>query len=227
MNTLPPPIIDSQPERKTSRLAVAAFILSLLCWTGVTTPVSLLVGIIARRRIKRSPATLKGESWASAAIVLSGFGLIFLILANVPGDFIGFQAERKRAQRRVCRERLGQLTEAVLKYASQHDGQFPAAQSWSDEVENLLPGKDHFSCPAAGSGHRSDYGFNAKLDGMALSQVNSNTVVLFEIDGGWNVSGGRGKLIPKERHWSYTVSFADGRVEHVNPGELDRLRWDP
>lgn len=93
MSLLPPPI-PSLPERKTSRLAVAAFILSLFCWTFVTMPVSLVMGIVARRRIKRSPETLTGESWANAAIVFSGLPLIFLIAIPILSSLNGVSAQK-------------------------------------------------------------------------------------------------------------------------------------
>ena len=94
--SLSPPPISSLPERKTSRLAVAAFILSLFCWTVLTLPVSLIMGMVARHRIKRSPETLKGESWANAAIVFSGLPLVFLLLFSVQRFSNGVSAEKAR-----------------------------------------------------------------------------------------------------------------------------------
>jgi prepilin-type processing-associated H-X9-DG protein len=53
-------------------------------------------------------------------------------------------------------------------------------------------------------------------------------VLVFEIDGGWNVSGGSELLSAKARHsGAYAVGFADGHAEMVRPARLEQLRWEP
>jgi prepilin-type processing-associated H-X9-DG protein len=52
--------------------------------------------------------------------------------------------------------------------------------------------------------------------------------MIFETDGGWNVSGGRELLLAKPRHGhTVTVGFADGHVEQVPESRLSQLRWNP
>ena len=86
-----------------------------------------------------------------------------------------------------------------------------------------------FKCPAANSGSRCDYAFNAKLGGMDEGKINPQTVMIFESDGGWNANGGPECMIAKPRHarecsWSPLRTAASIRC--LNPGST-RLRWDP
>ena len=63
---------------------------------------------------------------------------------------------------------------------------------------------------------------------MKEVQAPAQTVLVFEIDGGWNVSGGRELLPAKGRHTgAYAVGFADGHAEMVRAERLDNLRWEP
>jgi prepilin-type processing-associated H-X9-DG protein len=63
---------------------------------------------------------------------------------------------------------------------------------------------------------------------MKEVQAPAQTVLVFEIDGGWNVSGGRELLPAKGRHTgAYAVGFADGHAEMVRPARLKQLRWEP
>ena len=56
----------------------------------------------------------------------------------------------------------------------------------------------------------------------------AETVLIFETDGGWNLSGGRELLPAKPRHsGAYAVGFADGHAEMVRDARLEKLRWEP
>ncbi len=58
--------------------------------------------------------------------------------------------------------------------------------------------------------------------------VPAETVLIFETDGGWNLSGSRELLLAKPRHGNgYVVGFADGHAELVRPERLEKLRWEP
>jgi prepilin-type processing-associated H-X9-DG protein len=58
--------------------------------------------------------------------------------------------------------------------------------------------------------------------------VNGNTVLFFETENGWDVSGGSELLPSNSRHHRVTVvAFADGHVEMVPPARLVDLRWNP
>jgi prepilin-type processing-associated H-X9-DG protein len=52
--------------------------------------------------------------------------------------------------------------------------------------------------------------------------------MIFETDGGWNVSGGPELLPAKPRHrGAYIIGFADGHVEVLRANRLKKLRWEP
>ena len=84
-----------------------------------------------------------------------------------------------------------------------------------------------FQCPSE-PGRRCAYAFNAKLDGKKESEINPQTVLLFESDPGWNGSGGAGALKP-HKHSSrlVNVAFADGSVHTIPRSQLSTLRWEP
>jgi len=66
------------------------------------------------------------------------------------------------------------------------------------------------------------------IEGQLTVQAPAQTVLVFEIDGGWNVSGGPELLPVKVRHGgAYVVGFADGHVEMVRSPRLGQLRWEP
>jgi prepilin-type processing-associated H-X9-DG protein len=87
-----------------------------------------------------------------------------------------------------------------------------------------------YLCPKGKPGQRSHYAFNARLAGKGMKDVQTlaETVLIFETDGGWNVSGGPELLPAKPRHSNgYVIGFADGHSEVVRPARLEKLRWEP
>ena len=107
----------------------------------------------------------------------------------------------------------------------------PAGAKWCDALGPFLGGNSHvFVCPAGDSGQRCHYALNAQLAEHSIKDIQSpaQTVLVFECDGGWNVSGGRELLPAKPRHLNaYVVGFADGHAEVVRLERLGRLRWAP
>ena len=60
-----------------------------------------------------------------------------------------------------------------------------------------------------------------------MSDIDPQTVLLFEIDDGWNVAGGP-ELLQRSRHpQTAVVAFVDGSVRQLSIYQLDSLRWDP
>jgi hypothetical protein len=98
----------------------------------------------------------------------------------------------------------GELAQkALLAYASEHDGKFPTADKWQDEIRpyyQTLYDKFHekfkdvplmeFEVPAPGmpldcslgGGKKSGFAFNTLLSGVALSEIqdSTNTLLVFE-----------------------------------------------
>jgi hypothetical protein len=78
-----PPIIYPVPvvsqKKKLSGISLAAFILSLFSWTIIMAPIALVMGIIGKNEIKKHPDTMKGDAFATFAIVISIL-VIFLVV---------------------------------------------------------------------------------------------------------------------------------------------------
>jgi prepilin-type processing-associated H-X9-DG protein len=76
-----------------------------------------------------------------------------------------------------------------------------------------------FQCPSGDQGRRCHYAFNARLAGRETKKITNpaTTVLFFEADGGWNLSGDRELMLkaPRHRH-VFVVGFVDGHVEMVS-----------
>jgi prepilin-type processing-associated H-X9-DG protein len=209
----------------TSGLAIASLVLGLL---GITALLGLVLGIVARVKIKRSRGTLGGGGIALAGIIVS---LIFLLLtptiiSSAISALAGFQGQ---AQSINCVSNAKGLVGALRQYAGDNQGRYPAATNWCDALLRSNSGLTNtLHCPADFPGSRCSYAFNARVAGMEAGSVAPNTVVIFEAAGGWNISGGR-ELIPgKSRHGQvFAVGFADGHVEQLPATLLPQLRWEP
>ncbi len=68
---------------KTSGLAIAAFVLSLLWIFGFGSLLAVIFGIIALVSISRSHGTRRGRGWAIAGLVIGAIGLVAIIAASL------------------------------------------------------------------------------------------------------------------------------------------------
>jgi hypothetical protein len=231
---------------KRSGMAIASLILGILglfsC--GITALVGLILGFIARSKIRKSQGSLRGNGIALAGIIVSGiFMLLLPISAFLATKILPNLAEQKRTgESLVCSINMKQLTTGMRLYAAQHNGQFPPAATWCDALQ--LPAytgglANIFQCPSGDRSKRCHYAFNAKLSGIAASKINPKTVVLFETDGGWNLSGGPELILQQPRHINplrvndtgrtnvVNVALADDTVQHVPASGMAALRWNP
>jgi hypothetical protein len=228
----PPPMPPSGPSAlgpgpaapvKTSGLAIASLALGAVGFCGVTALAGVILGIIALVRIRNSRGQLGGQGLAIAGVCLSGFMLLFAIPLLVGISLPAVAKAKGSAQTVACVNHLRQLSLAVLLYSKET---LPSATNWCDALQSELVPPKYFQCPADRIRTACSYGYNAKLSGMKRADVAPDTVMLFEISGGWNVSGGPDEMIT--RHYrTYVVGLVDGSVRQVPAGQLDQLRWDP
>jgi prepilin-type processing-associated H-X9-DG protein len=139
-------------------------------------------------------------------------------------------AAKQKAQTINCMNNEKQLALAVHMYSSDNKDQFPPAATWCDAIRSYVGSEKPFQCPAGDQSKRCNYAYNDKLGGLDESKVNPNTVLIFETEGGWNVSGGPERMLNQARHRRgsvLVVAFADGHVEAVAGSRLNTLRWDP
>ena len=199
--------------------------------TCVTAPVGLVFGLVAHSKIRQSNGQLTGSGLATGGIVLSSVAMLLWLLV-IPAAMLlpALSKAKGRAQSISCMNNVRQLTLAVMIYANDNKGVLPPATNWCDAIQPNVGSPRTFQCLSGDQSQRSQYGLNARLAGLGDTNfVNPATLVLvFEIDGGWNATGGP-ELLPKSsRHGKgVVIGFADGHAELVSPGRLQQLKWEP
>jgi Domain of unknown function (DUF4190)/GYF domain 2 len=233
------PLFAAPAETKTSGLAITSLVLGILGICGITALVGLIMGIIALVKINRSGGRLSGQGLAIAGICVSAFMLLVsipfmagltlpaLARAKQRAQVFSQSTPQQRMQTIQCVNNMKQLGLAVRIYAADHNDQLPSAATWCDAIQSNVGSPKVFQCPSE-PGRRCAYAFNAKLDGKKVSEIDPQTVVLFESDGGWDGTGGADSL---KRHKHSTgrvnVGLADGAVMQIQLSQLGTLRWEP
>jgi prepilin-type processing-associated H-X9-DG protein len=228
-----PPSLPNLPPRppapaKLSRLAITSLVLGVLgifsC--GITAIVGLVLGIVSLVQISKSQGRLKGQGLAIGGIIASA---LFLFVA--PAMLLPALAKAKaKAQSINCMNNVRQITLAVVLHAQSNTNSYPPAATWCDAIQTEIGSDKVLQCVAGDKEHRCHYAFNAKLDGLTLDLVRNpaQTVMVFETDGGWNLSGGRELLPKKTRHGrAVAIGFVDGHAEMVAESRLSQLEWEP
>ena len=136
-----------------------------------------------------------------------------------------FNAEMKLSQ--------GRLLGAGLMRVSLKNGAWPKAETWSDQLLELIGDQKHFVEPVMVNPLKPDekictWLFNKNLSGKKSGEVPDprNTVLLFAAESiEWNGAGDEHDF-PVDAGKVVTV-FADGHLEEVGPGDAARLKWKP
>lgn len=218
---------------KTSGVAIAALVLGILAFLtcGITALPAIICGIVALVKISGSNGLLKGKGMAITGLVLSAILIVLMPIISILVAIMvpAFSSARDQAKTIVCKSNLKQLSLGVVMYADDNDGEFPTASEWCDLVFDYVDSNQQiFRCPAAPEGIFYGYVFNRNLDGVKLHEVDPQTVMIFEADGGWNKTGGA-DLATFDRHGrpGCNVGFADGSVEFVPAERIGELKWKP
>ena len=217
VNPPPPPV----EKKKTSMMAVLSLVFSLLGVAAcLTSPVGMVLGIIAMVKISKSKGALGGFGFALAGIIIGSIGSLLAPAILLPA----LGAAKYRAEAITCANHERELMFEVRTYEVTHQ-QFPPATTWCEAIANGRPAI--LKCPSANTNKLCDFAFNSKLDGIDARKIAPDTVVFFESDEGWDAHGGSELLVSKPRHQTYNFAFADGHVESVPPARVRSLRWDP
>lgn len=184
---------------------------------------------------------IKGSSW-SKPMALSGCMLSIICLFG--GTYV--LNEGLNGRKWGCEANLESLFAPIRAYCNTHDGEFPDPSKWCDLLLNEPPqesgdkydiywkyfSEKTFRCHSAGK-IKSGYAFNKNLAGKKISDVDTNTVILFESDTGWNQNGGP-EIMCFERHksifgesGSYVLCVGEPRVRFIPASEVQKLRWNP
>ena len=174
-------------------------------------------GIAAIRAIRGSNGLLAGEGLATGGLSLTAVGFIAFLVSTQFGSWADAKAAKSQAQ---CADNLKILHQAMAKYAERNEGRLPANENWCGAIlgmaQELQQSPDYhgsmFQCPSSMESFESSYAFNAELGGRKLVDLPRDTVLLFEITGGWNVTGGAESLLRNPRHNGALVCLVDGSI---------------
>jgi prepilin-type processing-associated H-X9-DG protein len=234
---VPGQISPAAQHAPTSGLAIASLVLGILgiFTCGLTALVGLILGIVSLSQVRKSNGALGGKPIALAGTIVSAVFLFILPFVAVAMFLPALSAAKSRAMSIQCMNNMRQISLAARLYAGDHDDHFPAANNWCDELKQYVGDNIRvYKCSAADSADRCDYAYNSQVAGLETKNVNPQTVLFFESNDGWNLSGGR-ELTPatprhnnrRDRKPLINVAFADGHVEAVAMDRLSQLRWEP
>ena len=196
-------------------MAIASLVLGILGMCGITALVGLILGIVSLVKINKSGGRLSGQGLAIAGICVSGFMLLFSIPFMAGMTLPALARAKQKAMTINCMNNMKQLGLAVRTYAVDHNGQLPPAATWCDAIQSRVGSPKVFQCPSEPE-RRCSYAFNAKLDGKKDSEINPQTVLLFESDAGWNGTGDADNLKPHSHSGRIViVALADGAVMQI------------
>jgi predicted Zn finger-like uncharacterized protein/prepilin-type processing-associated H-X9-DG protein len=210
-----------QPAR-TSGWAIWSLVCGLLsfCLPVLGNIPAIIFGIVGI--VKTGMPNVRGRGLAIAGLILGviafpvSLAFLFVILRSAPA----LSNAREAANRVKCASNMRQLGAAMLTYANDNGGQFPARLEDLLKSDPTLP-NSAFVCPndaktppAAGSaqaaaqeiasGKHCSYIYVG--DGASTSASPANTVLLFEP-----------LSLHKKRHLAgMNVLFSDGRVEFID-----------
>ncbi len=136
----------------------------------------------------------------------------------------------------ACAGNLKRLGDAMKTYADEYEGRYPDPNQWCDLLlEHTDTDADRFLCPAVKwkwrrqvlpwpipKNQRCYYAMNPDCEPNSPD----DTVLLFEIAGGWNMSGGL-ELVTFENHLGRggSVLVNGGYLPAVRFEELENLHW--
>jgi predicted Zn finger-like uncharacterized protein/prepilin-type processing-associated H-X9-DG protein len=198
--------------------------------TGILAIIGGIVGL--KRTAPGNPAQAGGRGLAVAGLITGGIGLLISLLFVVPfmmgatGAFIpAFANAREAANRVKCASNMRQLGQAMMLYANDNNGAFPA------KLEDLLasdPTLDRkvFICPDDDKSPPS--ATNAQTAAQEIAS-GSNCSYLY-VGNGLTPSAGADTVLlyeplglHKQRNPGMNVLFADGHVEFLKSADAQTI----
>ena len=232
-------------KAKTSGLAITSLVLGIAgpCTLGLGSIIGLILGIVGLVKIGKSAGAKGGRGLAIAGIVVSGLGivplLVLLVLLVLLGMLAGIHmlagiqmptmfGAMDMAHATSSMHNVKQLCTVAQVYAASHRRQLPPADSWPQVFQEQMGFPAAVMAdPADQQGGRA-YAMNAGLNGSIAYPDVGRTVLFFECKPGGPPAGGPDLLPDKPRHaGKYVIGFLDGHVESVPPEEVRRLIWQP
>ena len=211
-------------ERK-NRMAVTAFVLTLLPLCGVTSLIGLILGVVSLSRISESGGRLKGKGLALAAVIIGALGIVLLPVIFVLAGMLlpALARAREEARRAACKNNVSQIGKALFSYACDHNDQYPTTGTPGDSAASLallhpqyLSDIRVFMCPsAAGAGQRR--AMRGPLTEADCSYTYDNTVTMEDASADtillWDKS-------PENHRNGRNVLFVDCHVKWMSEEEF-------
>jgi hypothetical protein len=174
------------------------------------------LGIIAYNHVRRKKGIIRGRIFSiSALIIIASIVSIALLSVDMIPDLSR------------CGNNLSRLGKAFLLYSYNHEGKYPNAGKWCDEIAKYLdsPVKEQFICPAAIK-HRDKGRCHYSMNPNCEPNSPPDTVLLFETKGGWNQCGGP-ELFTVEHHEGQRafVLYNNGDVKLIKSEDIGKLKW--
>ena len=221
---------DAKPAAPTSD--PLAILWSKLVDKGLTSQVSVLR---AEPRELVLQTHTQGMGY-DAAVLLAGAGVPVMVGMALAAPALLDDPAAAEAEAKFNDEmKLGQgrLLGAGMMRVSLKNGAWPKAETWSDQLLELIGDKKHFAeplmvDPAKPKEKICTWLFNQNLSGKKSGEVPDprNTVLLFAAESlEWNGAGDE-RDFPVDTGKVVTV-FADGHLEVVGPEDAARLKWKP
>jgi hypothetical protein len=170
-----------------------------------------------------------------AAVVAVFFTMLFFFHFVVVGTTI--KNREWAAKNFSVKYNLQTVGKALQKYAFDHNGYLPSAEKWSDvllQYDKMLTQND-FKHPKK---PEIVIAFNKDLSGLRFADIPKDTVLLFETQGDWNLSGDESLVQTKNPKQailkvllvnmtikSYWVEYK-GNNENWR-GRFEPMRWKP
>ena len=177
----------------------------------------------------------EGMGYDTAAMVL-GAGVPMLMGASLAVPvLIGGEVSDEEGSAAEMEAKLsqGRNLAAGLIRANQTNGQFPNAETWSDELLKIVRDPKQFVDPVMINPLNPDerictWLFNKHLSGAKLEDLSTprDTILIFAAESlEWNGAGDNADY-PVDIGDVITV-FADGHVATISKADLPRLKWKP
>lgn len=170
--------------------------------------ISLILGLIAKRKIKQSKGILTGKLFANIGITVAVF---LIILTFIPAlGRMGPYAYRVR-----CMASMHAIEVGLYDYTQENQGKYPDPNKWCDILKGRFVREEIFK----------DI-FHFAMNPKCTPDSPANTVLLFETKSGWNQFG-QAELIYLKKYdkKGCIILFNDGRVDFIEPNNIDKLNW--
>ena len=221
---------------RLSRLAVASFIMGLVCLTCIFWPLlglpAIICGIIALVKISGSGGQLKGKGYAITGIVIPAVMTVFIPVIGMIAAimFPAITQARDAAFKAVCLNNQRQLAVALQTYAVDSSGKLPA-ENWIDVLKEkgILQDETVLTCPGMME-QTVSYVLNKHIKDINEVKNPARTVLIFEAgEDADDLGGPEDMIFPHKQGESEAcnVAFVDGHTELVTIETMGTLLWFP